>query len=713
MNGEAMPKCQTEKPKFLHPKLNRIPDELCGFNNWVVWKAVIKGGKWAKVPFNPKNGKPASSTDPATWSVINSVCHTLGGGGYDGIGFMLSKDNQIIGIDLDHCRNPGTGEIKAWAHEIIKSIDSYTEISPSGTGIRIFVIAKLPPNGRKKGNIEMYDSKRYLTVTGYELMGLHRIRSRQEEVEQLHNSIFGEQKVIDIQQAKEFKTNNLEDEKVIEKALAASNSDKFQSLYNGDTSGYPSQSEADLALCNHLAFWCNGDAGQIDRIFRTSGLYREKWDREDYSQRTIDNAITSFSNTYKGNREIELHENNRAIQPPLDSTDKAPEESSANKVKDPQLPPSKLVFPDIMSGLAGDFAKLYGQYLESPEHFFYTAFLTVFGLSVADTLYLKSQCELQPRLYLVILGESAQARKSTALEEVVKFFKNFFKQGTFAVCRGAASGEGLAKVMEESKKALLYYDELKMFVSKCNIKQSTLLTATNTLFESNCYENRTSKNSIVIENAYVSMLAASTIDTFAGMFNDKFMHIGFINRLFLVPGDTDKCFPFPKEIPQGDIKELHNQLQERLALIQNMNSISITPNAEKLWAEYYVKLKEMNSPFTKRLDTYGLRLMPLIAINDSEAQVDEVTVQKVIDLIRWQHNIREIHDPKDIKGTVAKMEERIRRALSIKPKWRKTDLQRRVNYSQYGIWVFDQAVKNLEKNDECIFNAKSKSYRKP
>jgi hypothetical protein len=267
--------------------------------------------------------------------------------------------------------------------------------------------------------------------------------------------------------------------------------------------------------------------------------------------------------------------------------------------------------------------------------------------------------------------------------------------------------------MEESKKALLYYDELKMFVSKCNIKQSTLLTATNTLFESNCYENRTSKNSIVIENAYVSMLAASTIDTFAGMFNDKFMHIGFINRLFLVPGDTDKCFPFPKEIPQGDIKELHNQLQERLALIQNMNSISITPNAEKLWAEYYVKLKEMNSPFTKRLDTYGLRLMPLIAINDSEAQVDEVTVQKVIDLIRWQHNIREIHDPKDIKGTVAKMEERIRRALSIKPKWRKTDLQRRVNYSQYGIWVFDQAVKNLEKNDECIFNAKSKSYRKP
>ena len=63
----------------------------------------------------------------------------------------------------------------------------------------------------------------------------------------------------------------------------------------------------------------------------------------------------------------------------------------------------------------------------------------------------------------------------------------------------------------------------------------------------------------------------------------------------------------------------------------------------------------MDSPFTKRLDTYGLRLMPLIAINDSKAQVDEVTVQKVIDLIKWQYDIREIYDPKDIKGRVAKM----------------------------------------------------------
>jgi hypothetical protein len=105
--------------------------------------------------------------------------------------------------------------------------------------------------------------------------------------------------------------------------------------------------------------------------------------------------------------------------------------------------------------------------------------------------------------------------------------------------------------------------------------------------------------------------------------------------------------------------------------------------------------------------------MPLIAINDSKAQVDEVTVQKVIDLIEWQHNMCEIYDPKDIKGSVAKMEERIRKALNAKPEWNKTKLQRRVNYAQYGIWVFDAAVKNLEKNDECIFNAKLKTYLKP
>jgi hypothetical protein len=104
--------------------------------------------------------------------------------------------------------------------------------------------------------------------------------------------------------------------------------------------------------------------------------------------------------------------------------------------------------------------------------------------------------------------------------------------------------------------------------------------------------------------------------------------------------------------------------------------------------------------------------MPLIAINELKAEIDTATVQKVIDLVEWQHTVREIYDPKDIKGSVANMENRIRNKLNIKPEWKKRDLQRAVNYSQFGIWVFDQAVKNLEKNDECKFDAKTKTYQK-
>ena len=368
-----------------------------------------------------------------------------------------------------------------------------------------------------------------------------------------------------------------------------------------------------------------------------------------------------------------------------------------------------LDFPAIMSGVAGDFARIYGEHLEPPDHFFYMSYLTIFGLYVSDRLFLNSQRKPAPRLYTILLGESGDTRKSTAMEETERHFREFIEPGSMAICRGAASGEGLGKLLKKVQKVLLYYDELKVFVNKCNIKQSTLLMAANTLFEATRYENQTSRDPFIIDHGLISMLAASTTDTYAGLFDPKFLDIGFNNRLFLVPGDSDKCFPVPVPVPNDQIHRLYGQLQNRLKLIKNTLAMPIDRDAGERWADFYRQIKG-SSPYSKRLDTYGLRLMPLLALNDLKETVDLEIIEKVITLIEWQHIVRRVYDPIDAADKTARMEENIRRALKLKPQWEHRALQRKVNYNRHGLWVWEMAKQNLIKNKELCFNGRKNTY---
>ena len=154
-----------------------IPLELQGIGHWVDWQYELRQGangdcKWTKVPYRP-NGFHASSIDPATWSDFddcNKAYQTTKK--FDGIGFVLSTDgtygDPFFAVDLDHCRDDLGGYIEPWAKDIIDRFGSYTEVSPSGTGIHIFGKGKLPGRGRKdsKLGLEVYDHARYMTVTG-------------------------------------------------------------------------------------------------------------------------------------------------------------------------------------------------------------------------------------------------------------------------------------------------------------------------------------------------------------------------------------------------------------------------------------------------------------------------------------------------------------------------------------------------------------------
>ena len=289
-----------------------IPSELKELNQWVCWKYENRNGKMTKPPISAITGRHASNTTPTDWTSFEKAkTYYESHDEMEGIGFVFSDDDPICGIDLDNCieamvicgDKPACKEIKEWANELIERFDSYTEFSPSGKGIHVILI------GKKKGKaahrkdaeneIEIYDTGRYFTITGNVVNNHMEIEKKQEELDKLYDSLFTQEEK-KTKQAKP-KAVSLDDQSLIEKAKNAKDGAKFTALWEGDISGYDSQSEADLALCCLLAFWTGGDYNRIDKLFRQSGLYRDKWGREDYRDMTISAAIEKTTEFYDPN----------------------------------------------------------------------------------------------------------------------------------------------------------------------------------------------------------------------------------------------------------------------------------------------------------------------------------------------------------------------------------------------------------------------------
>lgn len=267
-----------------------IPQEMKQVKQW-----VCRNGK---IPINPYTGKGAKSNDPNTWSDYETAVKAMQEKGYDGIGFQFV--NGYFGIDLDHCIDEN-GIPSKEAMQIVAHMQSYTEISPSGTGYHIICKGKLPDKGRKKGFIEMYEEKRYFTMTGNVQGGLREIFDRTEEVKEIYYKYFGES---DEQQSKVIpimpNCESMDDDSIIDLLFQR---EEVKKLWHGDMSKYKdNHSEADLGLCSFIANYTK-DLSQIDRIFRKSSLMRDKWDRKTgnsvYGIMTIMRALQNKGNSYQ------------------------------------------------------------------------------------------------------------------------------------------------------------------------------------------------------------------------------------------------------------------------------------------------------------------------------------------------------------------------------------------------------------------------------
>lgn len=286
-----------------------IPYELKELRQWVGWRRSPSRGK---VPVQV-NGKAARVNDSSTWGTFNELIES--GRQLDGVGFVLT-DSPYIGIDIDDCMDGGRLQRKAW--KVVERFGSYAELSPSGSGVHIIGRGRavFPSSGSQDGrrlsgamgfkSFEVYNSARYLTVTGRFLDGYREVVDVQDVLDRMTAALWPRQsaeqeRAAGVQEPgtqQDREQEPLDDSFLMQRASSGRRGEWFRTLYeHGDIARYGGDhSRADMALLGELAFWTNGDALQMERLFSASALgRREKWRvRQDYRERTIQAALSHW-----------------------------------------------------------------------------------------------------------------------------------------------------------------------------------------------------------------------------------------------------------------------------------------------------------------------------------------------------------------------------------------------------------------------------------
>lgn len=297
--------------EILRLKPENIPASLKQQGGWLVWRKEPNKknpDKLDKVPYKVfAPSQRADKTNPAHWSDFETAVAAARNNpeGMAGIGWVPQPG--FVAIDLDDCVDPETGEPNEYAKDVMKRVPSYTERTPSGSGLRLVVkdadgVVSTSPKRRGKGEIMI--APNFVTLTG------HRLPESPEEVAEgsealaaFYAELVGPKKEPVLKEPAPVDqpvVPTIEDEEILRIARRARNRAKFERLWNGDATGYDSPSEADMALAGILAFYV-GPQGhdQLIRLLKRSGLKREKHDRKDYMERTTREAISRKKKFYQ------------------------------------------------------------------------------------------------------------------------------------------------------------------------------------------------------------------------------------------------------------------------------------------------------------------------------------------------------------------------------------------------------------------------------
>ena len=396
-----------------------IPNELKKLDNWVLWhkyekdkitrEYITKDVTPTKVPYQI-SGWGASSTNPKTWTTFDKATKFYYDhkDEYSGIGFEFCNSGYT-GIDIDHIGEENEISTEE-AQSIIADLESYTETSQSGKGIHVIVRGSIPQDF--KHVIEMYSNTHYFALTGDIVDGKKDIEDRQPQIDALYEKYHVEKtpNVVESITPKELDCAYL-----LDKAFQSKNGFKIEALYNNPWTElltekgepYESESDVDLALCNHLAFWFDKDFNTIDKMFMNSPHYKrkdqyhiDKWDRPDYKALTIDKAIKDCNKSYQ-----ELIE----------------EQNKFEKI----IPFDEYIIPEFPSECFPDWIKNYidavAENTQTPKDLASVIGLSVFAAALAGEVKIQGKIDWEEplNLYTAVIMNPAE-RKSSVFTHMTK-----------------------------------------------------------------------------------------------------------------------------------------------------------------------------------------------------------------------------------------------------------------------------------------------------
>jgi hypothetical protein len=534
-----------------------VPLELKQLNNWVGWKLESRNNKLTKIPYSG-TGIPASSTDATTWRSFDDV-KKIAPTKEKGIGFVFNG-NGIVGIDIDHCISEN-GEISNKFESVIKSFASYTEISPSGTGVHIFIRCSSPPykTGKKHGGIEIYSTERYFTVTGNALPE-YPSQIKMVPVENVRNILepFISQDKPERSVIRSTQSNTLTDDEIIEIASHARNSSKFIDLMNGHSCG--DRSSDDMALANILAFY-SSDICQIERIMRMSGLVREKWNRRDYLvDYTIEKAVGDCNTHYEKPNNLGDAEHGKTV------ADTFLNHSKEAKMTDTEIEDiisaSRICnnlprFPEITHPIFKRWMDVGSRLMYSHPSYHFGNLLAIASMALGRRVgVLIATNYVNANVNVMLVGTSTISGKSFSSDTAVKEFGTyvtdiptlFNPSDATELKRKSCSNPRLIQDMSLRNNMLWYYDEAKEFFDDCGDRgwNAPIVGTLCTAYDGGCLERSLStrssnkkagrdqedvdENKWVCENPFLSLLFNMTISQLQEASTPKIVGSGFFYR---------------------------------------------------------------------------------------------------------------------------------------------------------------------------------------
>jgi len=627
-----------------------IPTEIKNSKCWSMWKKELNAkGEMGKVPYQ-LTGWRAESDNPDTWCAFDAALIAFQDvGGFDGICWMMPVEpSDIIFIDIDHCIKDGI--IEPWALEIIEQFNSYTERSQSGNGLHILIKGQKPiKRCRKHGSpFEIYDSLRPCYLTGDVVDAHTTIEYRQEPLDRLYEAVFSkelEQARADTAQRTSPARSSLSDDALILKATLAKGGNEFKALFDGSTLGYGGDdSAADMALMNKFAFWTDGNALQMERLFSASGLgQREKWrTRPDYRERTIRKAISDAREFYKPQTE-EQHPNETeaerqhreftAANIPITRARADMIEAKTgvhiyNADDDPKQCPvmSAEEFdafkldsgPKFTCNLPGDnFISRFMQYgseiSDAYKDYWFAG--AIFALGVVTDKKLKfslRQMDIFTNIFIYIAGGSTLARKTTVhkktarmLEDVIgirfdlskvpnEFSPEAFIEHMDSFNHAAWVRDEAAGVLSLMKKDYMRgFKDTLMQLYDCTRVTRTLRTS----------QRKAEKTSFDIADPYLNVFFASTDASLGANTEANDALSGFLARfLFFYPqGEKTNYMPLSKGTAyHSELEEIARvQLKEIVALMDSMPEcvdMNYTPEAQAYYEEWQERRERELAP---------------------------------------------------------------------------------------------------------------------